>query len=218
MAPPLGSLQLWSCNISWTSPILKRLKCLEIVLPSADAGPELAVWLDALDEMSRLKSLTLHSASPIAPSFLFDVKRTVTLPSRTRLDILAYSLEDCALALAHLDLPALTSLRLTAISCRDVLNKDDVRQLLPYIVRHARGPQDTHPLRSARISSSEEDVRVLAWPVPDIDVKMHNLSNSLAATLPTRVAFSLKTHRHSWPNSRLEIVDTMMTGLPLEDL
>ena len=210
MAPPLGSLQLWSCNISWTSPILKRLKCLEIVLPSADARPELAVWLDALDEMSRLKSLTLHSASPIAPSFLFDVKRTVKLPSRTRLDILAYSLEDCALALAHLDLPALTSLRLTAISSRDVLNKDDVR--------HARGPQDTHPLRSARISSSEEDVRVLAWRVPDIDVKMHNLSNSLAATLPTRVAFSLKTHRHSWPNSRLEIVDTMMTGLPLEDL
>jgi hypothetical protein len=64
--------------------------------------------------MPQLKTLTLHSASPIAPPFPFDVERTVTLPSLTRLDILA-SPGDCALALAHLDLPALTWLCLTAL-------------------------------------------------------------------------------------------------------
>jgi hypothetical protein len=177
--------------------------------------------LDALDEMSQITSLTLHSASPIAPSFLFDVKRTVTLSSLTRLDILAFSLKDCALALAHLDLPALTSLCLTAISCSNDLNKSDVQQLLPYVARHAHGPQDTQPLRSVLISSepSYAEVRVLAWPVPDIDVEAHDLSTLLAATLPARVAISLR-RRISWfkPDTRLEMLDLMMTGLPLEDL
>ena len=149
----LSCLELYNCNINWTSPVLKQLKYLEIITPFGGARPELAVWLDSLDEMSQLTSLTLHSASPIAHSFLFDVKRTVALLSLTRLDILAYSLEDCALALAHLDLPALTSLCLTATSCHHVLNKDDVQQLLPYVARHAYGPQDTQPLRSALISS-----------------------------------------------------------------
>jgi hypothetical protein len=218
--PRLSCLELCSCNIRWTSPLLKRLKYLKILTPSADARPELAVWLDALDEMSQLTSLTLHSASPIAPSFPLHIKRTVTLPSLTRLDILAFSLEDCALALAHLDLPALTSLCLTAISCRHVLNKDDMQQLLPYVARHAHGPQDIQPLRSALISSdpSHPDVRVLAWPVPDIDVEAHDLSTLLAATPPTRVAFSLR--RNSWvsPDDRLEMLETMIMGLPLEDL
>ena len=218
--PRLSYLELCSCDIGWTSPLLKRLKYLEIITPSADARPELAVWLDSLDEMSQLTSLTLHSAAPIAHSFLFDVKRTVTLPFLTRLDILSFSLEDCALALAHLDLPALASLCLTAISCSHVLNNGDVKQLLPYVVRHAHGPQDTQPLRSALISSdpSYADVRVLAWPVPDIDVEVHDLSALLAATLPTRVAFSLRSTSLFNPDKYLEILDMMMTSLPLEDL
>ena len=66
-------------------------------------------WLDALGEMPQLVTLTLHSASPIAPSDPFDIERTVTLPSLLRLDIFDYP-RDCALALAHLDLPALTRL------------------------------------------------------------------------------------------------------------
>ena len=66
-----------------------------------------AVWLDALDEMPQLQTLTLHSASPIALPLPFVVERTVTLPSLTHLDMSA-SVDDCALALAHLDLPALT--------------------------------------------------------------------------------------------------------------
>jgi hypothetical protein len=114
-APRLSWLELRNCGISWNSPLLKGLKYLEIFTPSAHARPNLTVWLDALDEMPQLKTLTLHSASPIAPPFPSDVERTVLLPSLTHLDILA-SPEDCTLALAHLDLPALTCLCLAATS------------------------------------------------------------------------------------------------------
>ena len=78
------------------------------------ARPTLTLWLDTLNEIPQLETLALHSASPVAARFPFDVERTVTLPSLTHLDISA-SLSDCALAAAHLDLPALTSLCLTAI-------------------------------------------------------------------------------------------------------
>jgi hypothetical protein len=110
--PRLSFLKLCYFNISWKSPLFKGLKYLEILTPATNAKPELAVWLGALDEMHQLRTLTLHSASPIAPPFPFDVERTVTLPSLTCLDILA-SPVDCALALSHLDLPVLTCLCLT---------------------------------------------------------------------------------------------------------
>jgi hypothetical protein len=106
-APGLSCLKLRNCDISWKSPLLKGLKYLRILMPSRHARPNLVVWLDALNEMPQLKTLTLHSASPIAPSFPFDVERIVTLPSLTHLDMSA-SMGDCALALAHLELPALT--------------------------------------------------------------------------------------------------------------
>ena len=148
-APRLSCLALRNCNISWKSPLLRGLKCLEIVAPSADMFPELAIWLDGLGEMPQLATLTLHAASPSAPSFPIDVERTVTLLSLTRLDILA-SPVDCALALAHLDLPALTSLCLTAFSLHLATSGDDVEKLLPYIVRHVHGPQDRIPTSAGR--------------------------------------------------------------------
>ena len=59
--PRLSWLKLCKCNISWRSPLLKGLKYLEISTLSTNARPNLAVWLDALDEMSQLKTPTLHS-------------------------------------------------------------------------------------------------------------------------------------------------------------
>jgi len=103
--PRLSRLVLRNCDISWKSPLLKGLRHLEIRTPFV--RPSLSVWLDALDEIPQLNTVTLHSASPIAPPFPFDVERTVTLPFLTHLDISA-SVGDCALALAHLVLPALT--------------------------------------------------------------------------------------------------------------
>jgi hypothetical protein len=125
--PRLSCLELSCCDISWKSPLFKGLKHLEILTPSTTERPELAVWLGALDEMPQLVTLTLHEASPVAPSVPFDVERTATIPSLTRLDILANP-GDCALALAHLELPALTRLCLTAISS-GLPNNSDLQPL-----------------------------------------------------------------------------------------
>ena len=121
--PRLSCLELHYCYISWKSPLLKGLKHLEIFKSSTNGRPDLTVWLDALDEMTQLQTLILHSASPIAHSLPFDVERATTLPSLTRFDI-SGSLGDCALAFAHLDLPALTSLCLSANLSG--LHRDDV--------------------------------------------------------------------------------------------
>ena len=214
--PKLSRLKLDNCNISWRSPLFKGLKYLEILNPSVNARPELTVWLAALDEMPQLTTLTLRSASPIAPPFPFVVSYTVTLPSLKSLNIFA-SPRDCALALAHLDLPALTSLCITSFSSHS-LSKSDVQKLLPFIARHAYGPQDTQPLQSVLIRSEEHRVDILAWPVSDIGVEMHDLPTLLTETLPTRVALSFRSDGWSGPRNRLEILEMVMASLPLDGL
>ncbi|KAF8268678.1 hypothetical protein EI94DRAFT_1714278 [Lactarius quietus] len=213
--PRLSYLQLCNCDISWKSPLLKDLKYLEIRMPSEDARPEISVWLAALDQMPQLKTLTLHSASPVASRFPFDVERTITLPFLTKLDISASHL-DCALALAHLDLPALTFLCLTATY--NIANGDDVQQLLPYITRHAHGPQDTQPLQSLLIREDAEKLDILAWPVPNIDVEVHNPPALLGTTLPTRVALAFRGEDWNGSDVRHLILDMVMEALPLDGL
>jgi hypothetical protein len=158
--------------------------------------------LDALEEIPQLETLTLHEASPISPSFPSDVERIVSLPSLTRLDILGPP-EDCAVALAHLDLPALTTLFLTAISFR--LSRDDVQNILPYITQHSHGPQDAQPLQSVLIHTGESHADILAWSVPDFDAEVHEPPVLLAATVPTRVALSFRTGDWHVFNERMEI-------------
>ena len=93
-APRLSRLELRTCDISWRSPFLKGLRHLKIrnLTSCADARPSLPVWLDALSEMPQLKTLTLNSASPIAPPsvrFPSRVERTITLPCLSFFDISA---------------------------------------------------------------------------------------------------------------------------------
>jgi hypothetical protein len=121
---------------------------------------------------------------------------------------------DCALALAHLDLPALSWLCLTAFSVHPPI-KSDVQQLLPFIARHAHGPQDTQPLQSVLIHSGERRADILAWPVSNIgNVEMHDLLTSCPETPPTRVALSFRSDAGSSPEDRLEILDIVMACLP----
>ena len=217
ITPRLSCLELHNCDISWKSPLLKDLRYLDIRLSSTNKTPSLSAWLDALDKMPQLRALTLHRASPSASSFIFDVKRTVTFPSLTHLDILA-SPGDCALALAHLDAPALTSLCLTAFSI-SLPNSRKVQNLLPYVVRHAHGIQDTQPLQSVLIRNNAEYLDILAWPVPNIDVESYDPPTFLGATLPTRLAFSFQCDDSlASSDARLEILDTVMAGLPLDNL
>ena len=187
--PRVSCLKLFCCDISWTSPLLKGLRYLEIHRPSSIAKPTLAAWLDALDELPQFETLVLNSAFPIAqaPPFPFNAKRTAALPSLIHLEISA-STEDCALTLAHLDLPALTELHIIARFHR---GSDDVPRLIPHVVRHAHGPQDAQPLQSVLIrTDGYRRVNILAWSVPNIDVEVEGPLTFLAETLPPRVALS----------------------------
>jgi hypothetical protein len=222
--PRLSSLKLSNCDISWESSLLKGLQCLEIRSLSANTRPSLPVWLDALNEMQQLKALTLHSASPIAPPIIpVEVERTVTLPSLTHLYI-SSSAKNCALALAHLDLPALTSLCVEAIVHSSFhVHDNDVQKLLPYVARHAHGLQDSQPLQSALVLENGKYKDILAWTMPDIDVEAHDSLTLLAATLPTvptRVALSLTSEETGWytQRTRMETICTVISALPLDDL
>ncbi|KAH8979253.1 hypothetical protein EDB92DRAFT_2118864 [Lactarius akahatsu] len=211
--PRLSRLELKYCDISWKSPLFRSLNHLKITRLSADARPRLSFWLDALDEIPQLKTLVLHSASPITPAFPFDVKRTVTLPSLTYFDISA-SPDDCGLALAHLVLPALTSLCVTAFS--SVRDGGDVERMLPYVGQHAHGPQDTWPLQSVLTHGYSKRVNILAWPVPDIDVEVDDPPTLLAATLSPRVTLYITSN--VWYKSEIEILDAALAALPLDGL
>ncbi|KAH9041379.1 hypothetical protein EDB85DRAFT_1476172 [Lactarius pseudohatsudake] len=210
--PRLSRLQLKYCDISWKSPLFRGLKHLKISRQSVGARPRLSFWLDALDVIPQLETLVLHSASPITPSFPFDVERAITLPSLTYFDISA-SPEDCGLALAHLVLPALTSLCVTAFS--GLRDGGDVERMLPYVARHAHGPQDTGPLQSVLIHGHSKQVNILAWPVPDIDVEVHDPPTLLAATLSPRVTLYITRCR---PEIHFEVLDVATAALPLDDL
>ncbi|KAH9170608.1 hypothetical protein EDB89DRAFT_1276058 [Lactarius sanguifluus] len=213
--PRLSRLDLQDCDVSWKSPLFRGLKHLKIYTLSTDARPRLSVWLDALEEIPQLKTLVLHSASPVTSSFPFDVERTVTLPSLTYFDISA-SPEDCGLALAHLVLPALTSLCVTAFSVLE--DGGDVQRVLPYIARHAHGPQDTRALQSVLIHGHSMRINILAWTVPDIDVELHDPPTLLAATLSPRVTLSIRSNMWYRPGIHVEILDAAMAALPLDGL
>jgi hypothetical protein len=211
-APRLSRLELRNCEISWRSPLLKGLTHLEMLSPPAKARPNLTAWLDALDEMPQLQTLALHSFSPIAPPFPFDVKRAAILPSLTHLELFSFP-EDCALVLAHLDLPSLAVLSVTVCS-----HDPDMQVLLPYVTRHAYGPQDTQPLQSVLIFNDGNQAYILAWPMPDIHARVQCLSTIVAVAPPTRVALSFTCTEWFSPTIRLAVIDAAMAALPLDGL
>ncbi|KAH9041361.1 hypothetical protein EDB85DRAFT_1475252 [Lactarius pseudohatsudake] len=214
--PRLSRLELRYCDISWKSPLFRGLKHLKMSRVSADARPRLSFWLDALDEMPQLKTLTLHSAPPMTSSFPFDVERAATLPSLTHLDISA-SPGGCGLVLAHLVLPALTSLYLTAFSRRR--NGGDVQRMLPYVARHAHGPQDMRPLQSAFIQCNRsQGANILAWPMPDIDVEVQDLPTWSDTAPSPRVRLSIRSKEWSSSDIDVEVLRAAMEALPLDSL
>jgi hypothetical protein len=209
ITPKLSSLDLYNCRISWTLPLLESLKRLETIKLSRIARPSLTDWLDALDEMPQLRSLILDSASPSTSLFPFDIKRTVTLPSLARLDISDSEL-DCGLALAHLVLPSLTSLRVATTPDQPTI--DHVQKMLPYVVQHAHGPQDTQPLQRVIIYHEWASLDIDAWPMPNIDDVEGD------GTLPKRLALSIMTNNIDVLNDHVKTLDLVIAALPLNGL
>lgn len=169
--PKLKCVKLCGFSVNWKSSLLKGLQTFQILRPPGSIEPpKLDDWLDGLGEMSQLESLTVYSATPAVPDgdqFISEPRRTVGLPFLTQFKISA-SAKVCALALAHLVLPALTSLHVAPQShCG---NGEDVRLLIPFVARYAHGQQDTAPLQSILFSSESWHTRILIWTVPDADV------------------------------------------------
>ena len=216
-APRLSHLQLNHCDISWASPLLKNLRLLDLHTLSPGARPSLGVWLNAMSQMLKLETLVVHFATPMAPSVQTVVShpaRVITHPSLTELYLVA-SASDCAFALAHLVLPALTSVHIDAIS--EHSEAHDVRTLIPYISRNAHGPQDVKPLQSMIISGGDHLTEIIAWTEPDADIEVQNAVTLMKATLAARAIFTVSGHRWK-PGTDLEILDTTLAALPLSSL
>jgi F-box-like len=211
--PKLTNLELYHCGISWKSPLLKGLRTLEILGPCTKTRPTLDDWLDALDKMPQLEALILHNASParfIGRRIISISKseRIVTLPFLTRFEITSNELE-CVLALDHLRLPALTSLHVDAKFLDQ--ESDDVGPLIPHVARNAHGPQDTAPLQGIVIQGGEDEVKILAWSVPDANIDDHN---QITISRP-RVVFTAR-NRHWHYETHAAILDALFTHLPVD--
>jgi hypothetical protein len=214
-APRLFHLYLFRFAISWKSPLLKGLRHLEIHQPGL--RPKLVAWLDALDEMSQLETLILLEASPKSPQD--DIDHNTTLPSLTYLELKA-SPADCALALGHLDLPALTALSITVfLHLSDSFN--DVQTLVPHLARHSYGPQDTQPLQSVLLRSERDTALMHAWSVTDIDVVVQDSPDStFSATrfTPRMALLFITVNRYGTGHTRRDVLDAALLSLPLSSL
>ena len=211
-APNLTSLELRGYGISWKKP-LKGLRSLKI--KNATKGLTLNDWLDTLNEMPQLETLVLHDASPqLSPHnhVISEPQRTVTLPSLAQFDISAPA-SNCTLALVHLLLPSLTSLYVTAESLR--LDGEDVRLLIPYVVRNAHGPQDTAPLQSMLLRGESDRAAVLVWTVPDADLEVPSLTAPLSTAVSARLVFSAWNKYWGRDDMIGMVFDTMLIQLPV---
>ena len=215
-APRLSRLQLDHCDISWTSPLFKSLRFLEIQMLSHVARPSLEEWLGAMEQMSQLETLIVNHATPSAPTVstpLPEPTRVITHSSLTQLN-LAASASDCTFALAHLVLPALVRIRVDVTS--ELANADDVRALIPYFSRNAHGPQDAEPLQSVLISGETSLTEIVLWTAAGADMEVQNPVSLISATLSARAIFTASGHM--WFETDVEILDATMAALPLGSL
>jgi F-box-like len=217
IAPKLSYIELGDCDISWKSPLFRGLRRLEIYRLTTPARPSLEDWLNTLNEIPQLEALILHYATPLAtqcPPLTSEPDRTVTLPSLTQIDITACA-EDCAVALAHLVLPALTWLHVNADSHHS--NGNDVRAIIPYISRNAHGPQDAEPLQSILIYAERMRPEIFVWNVPDADVEVRDPITLLSSALSARVFFSA-TGSDWVKGTDTVIFNALLAALPIDSL
>jgi hypothetical protein len=222
--PRLTGLELYGCDISWKSPLLRGLQTLEILNPSLAvvARSTLEDWLDALNGMPQLQTLTLQT--PIfhysdVPTDSVDLlisepRRIITLPSLTKLYIHAPAM-DCVLAFAHLVFPALISLYVHAESYWE--DGEDVQLLIPHVARNAHGPQDSMPLQSILLDGEQTCVEMVTWTAPDAELGVHNRITLRHAADSARVHF-FAIGGHWNYGTDTAIIDALLTHLPVHSI
>ena len=203
--PSLTSLELKGWHIFWESPLLKGLRILKIELEGSHSRPMLEDWLNALDQMPQLETLVLQNASPYAP-LTPEPSRTITLPSLTKFRIDA-SAKDCVVALAHLVLPALTWLHVDAKS--EELEHEDVRLLIPHVLRNVYVLQGTEQLRNILIGD-RKCAEVRAWT-------MFHDGKSCGTSVPENLIFIVRSC-HWQHGVDTAILEALLTQLPLNSV
>jgi F-box-like len=190
-APQLFHLELKNCNISWDLPLFTPFKRLrKLVLFQVTRKPSLYQWLKALEEVPQIEWLSFDFSTPQAPPITIEGHAgmlTVTLPTLTRLDLSGYVL-DCAFALVHIILPAITQLRVRAHSNNPA--GLDVRSVTRHFARHAYGFHDTSPLQSVFIHGNQGHPEVFVYADPDTDKGESGDPLSAIPKLSPRAMFS----------------------------
>ena len=215
--PKLFRLELDSCPISWSSALLKDLRHLKLLCLTEAERPNIRSWLDAMRELSQLESLVVHSATPVAPRYMVAMPepvRVVTLPCLTHLH-LSDSANDCALALSHLVLPALTWLRVEVLSSHR--DGDDIRVVIPHFARNAHGPQDKTPLQSIVINGYTTHADILLWTVPDADMEYHDNDSFTRASFSARAVFTASNQLWDFM-TETAVYDAVLASLPMSSL
>jgi hypothetical protein len=89
--------------------------------------------------------------------------------------------------------------------------------LIPYVVQHVSGLQDTEPLRSILISGERESAEVLAWTLPEADVKVCDSDTLLSASVSARLMFVATGT--GWPQrTDTAIFDAFLALLPIRSV
>ena len=187
-------------------------------MPSTQAVPTLEDWLTSLNEMSQLKTLMLADATPAISTDsprISEPQRTVTLPFLTHFGITT-SAKGCALALAHLVLPALISL--DANSQSQSWDGDDVRLLIPYVARNAHGPQDAAPLQTILLDGDLTHARIVAWTLPDADVDICDFGTLIEASASARLILAVSSDSGWRDGTDTVIFNAMLSTLPLHTI
>ncbi|KAH9973235.1 hypothetical protein BGW80DRAFT_1309015 [Lactifluus volemus] len=219
-APQLFRLELKNCNIAWNLPLFTPFKSLrELALIQVTRRPSLYQWLKALEEIPQIEWLSFDFSTPDAPPITIEGHvgiQTIMLPSLTRLDLSGYVV-DCAFALVHIILPAITQLRVRAHSKHPA--GLDVQSVTRSFARHAYGFHDTSPLQSVFIHGNQGHPEVFVYTDPDADKGESGDPLSAIPTLPPRAMFSgiYMTSRPLFETGDA-IYKGVLTALPLTSL
>ena len=214
-APRLTRLEFDNCYISWSAPLFKGLRHLKLLYRDDAERPDLQSWRDAMCEFSRLESLVLHAATPVAPQIITPIRvKLITLPSLTRLH-LSDSANCCALALSHLVLPSLAWLHIEVSSSHP--HGDDIQTVLPHFVLSAHGHQDTMPLQSMVVDVCSHRIDILLWTVPDAGMDYHDYGSFAGASPSARAVFT--AHSSFWDTgASTGVCRAILSALPVSSL
>jgi hypothetical protein len=219
IAPKLTYLRLYNCGISWRSPLLEGLRYLELFSFPLSSQVPFYRWLGALKQMPQLERLVLDDGVPcklveLSQGLMF----TVDLPSLTELSISA-SVNDCAVVLAHLVLPALTRLRVIAQINPSVFRPPEVAEhLIQCVTQNAHGPQDAEALQSLFIGGNKTRADIAAWTMPRQD-SGDGLRSSIDlpdGTRPARLEFGIRIlYSHGMD---IQLYNAVLAALPLNSI